>query len=1491
MNRNFLLLTLLLFTIPLSAQFELQFSALPPSCEGGSNGFILVTPNGGTPPYTYLWSTGGNTPQLQNIPAGNYQVTVSDANQQAVFGSYNLVDNPLLELEIQANSFCDGNADLQAIVSGGSAPYWFQWSNGTIGDTVQNVLPGNYCVTLTDDNLCSISECITIPNALQVLIVKQDISCWDICDGYIAAVPMGGTAPYTYEWNEGATDSLIQYLHPGEYTVTVTDFLGCSVVGTDTVTVPDELVVSISAPMLPCGAGNIGEATATISGGTPPYSFQWSDGQTGLTAVGLTPGVEYFISVFDANFCLTTGYVTILTESEISVNVFTTDDVCGSNSGGAAFAMATAGTPPYTYAWSNGGSEISIMDLAAGDYTVTVTDVNGCVGIASGTVEEAPADIDLFFSYEYASSCMELDGSITVVAVGGQPPYTYLWDTGETSPTISGINSGIYFVTVTDSNNCPAPGVGQLENLNGLEINFNVTGTCEGDNILEVSAPSGMPPLTYLWSTGDTSMAITNLLAGEYLVTVEDASGCVGMDTIQLDLSPSPEIVLSGNNPACFDVSDGWVLLEQVGDSTGLSYIWNTGDTTELIENLSAGTYYVTATDPTTTCFAVDSFSLQAPDSLYVLISGTEPDCFGGSNGTISAEVFGGTAPYTLVWNGNPADTGTVLMDVPAGEYIAVVTDANGCSLEADAFILGQPTALSLDFVIDAPLCVAGENGSITANVSGGTPPYTYLWNTGDAADAIDGLMAGNYSLTVTDNNGCQITDAIILPDGLSPVVQITGVSPACFEGEDGSLSAEATGGQSPYEYEWSNGVSGPENPNIGAGVYMVTVTDANACTTSDSFELTDPPTLVLETEVLVQPCEGFPGGEAIVSVSGGTPDYSYLWSTGDNMPQISDLEAGVYYVTVTDVNGCTAIDSVEIIALPGLTLDLTADVPTCLGGSTGQATVTATGGSGNLSYLWSSGETTATAVTLPAGTATVTVSDTNGCEGTGSIEIEEAADPFDCLAFVVSPISSVNGMDGSVGVDDLNGQAGPFEYLWSTGETTQIITDLGPGIYEVTLTDVATGCLSVCSVELINPVKIGDYVWEDLNQNGQQNGNESGVQGVTVTLTGVDSNGDNVQLSTTTNASGYYLFDGLLPGVYSLQFTNLPLDYEFTVPSTGNPDTDSDVIFANGSTAMYMLVSGDCRLDIDAGIFVECVNVTDPGEIVGNEYLCGPGNDAGPITELTPPSGGVGTIEFLWMMSTADGPFDPSIWIPIPNSNTPNYDPGIIYQTTYYARCVRRDGCTGFEETDIVVKEVGTEAVAQINDLGLICVDDDVLLQAFNNGPGATYQWDFGNDAIPATSNSISELVTWTSFGLKTIHLVVVNNGCTSQLSLDIYVTNSTLFCGDQVADSPIGTTFPMGGGIQEDPEQRTLSLQIMNAMQLLPNPASGTTYLKRSLTDNIWNVRVMDVVGKEVYQTNWEADQTTLSLDLAGWTPGLYFIRVEDNFGQTKVLRLISQ
>ncbi|MCB0625423.1 MAG: T9SS type A sorting domain-containing protein, partial [Saprospiraceae bacterium] len=384
----------------------------------------------------------------------------------------------------------------------------------------------------------------------------------------------------------------------------------------------------------------------------------------------------------------------------------------------------------------------------------------------------------------------------------------------------------------------------------------------------------------------------------------------------------------------------------------------------------------------------------------------------------------------------------------------------------------------------------------------------------------------------------------------------------------------------------------------------------------------------------------------------------------------------------------------------------------------------------------------------------------------------------------------------------------------------------------------------------------------------------ETGLGNILVTLVGLDAAGNPMLLTTTTAADGSYLFDGLPAATFTLTFGDLPLDYVFSPANVGNDATDSDVISADGSTGSISIGLNESRLTIDAGLFNACDNITFPGTIAGDEYLCGPGNDPGPIVEVLPASGGSGPIEYMWMMSTQGGPFNANTWTPIPNSNTPNYNPGPIAVTTYYARCVRRDGCTLFLEGNIVVKEVGSEAVAVINGPATICVDDIVTFSADDSGAGATYNWNFGQNASPPTASTQSVDVSWSLYGVQTITLSATNNGCTSTASMQVYVTNSPNWCDQNLQGS-----------------DRSSTKEALGQVRLFPNPTADllNVQLPPDLEGPV-RLELFSTTGQRL-QTFFLEGPATETLDLSTLQPGLYLLNCTFANAEPQMLRVMKQ
>ncbi|MCB0641344.1 MAG: PKD domain-containing protein, partial [Phaeodactylibacter sp.] len=882
-------------------------------------------------------------------------------------------------------------------------------------------------------------------------------------------------------------------------------------------------------------------------------------------------------------------------------------------------------------------------------------------------------------------------------------------------------------------------------------------------------------PYTYAWSNGQSGPMITGLTIGTYTVTVTDANGCTTSAGFIVEQPFLLEVTIITQGTTCLPsgVTAGASASGGVGP---YSYQWNTGAMTNVISNLGAGTYIVQVTDANG-CTAMASVVVEEEPDIQIMINSNDVSCFDFNDGAAMAVPQNGEAPFTFSWSNG--QTTAIITGLEAGVYTVTVTDANGCSGVASVTI-EEPPLLMVNANGQDATCPGVDDGMAQAQVVGGTNPYTYSWSNGMTTALITGLEPGVYTVTVTDANGCTASDQVTISEGPGLQLQITAQDVSCFGFADGAAGAQVTNGTPPYQYEWSNGAFTQTITGLAAGVYTVNVMDATGCTGSAVAIVNEPDPLQASTSTIDASCIGSEDGVAeVTQVIGGTPPYSYNWSDGQSGPIAINLNPGNYTVTISDDNDCEVVEMVQIGIDNDLDVSVQVNNPPCAGSMDGMATATGTGGQAPYTYAWSNGATGNTVMNLGEGIYDVTVTDALGCMAMTLFQIV-ALDAPSCNAFVENEISVPGGSDGVVNVT-VSGGTMPYMYEWSNGATTAQNGGLSEGIYSVTVTD-ANGCMTTCSVILGEPpsAKVGDKVWNDEDQDGIQDVGEPGVGGVQVILTGTDEDGNAVNLVTTTDGAGMYLFDPIPPGTYKITFT-LPNNFEFTLQNVGaNDEVDSDVDPTMGMTAFFTLVDGDCDLTQDAGIFQYCINVTDPGEIGYDEYLCGPGNDPAEIIELAPPSGGVGTLEYLWMMSVNPGPIGSGVWEPIPNSNAPTYDPGPIYETTYYVRCVRRDGCILYLEPDPIVKEVGDVAIAEISGPNVVCVDEVVTFTAADAGPNATYSWDFGPNASPQYASTPSVDVTWAGFGYANIALTVVNDGCTAHVFYPISITDNPIFCGN---------------------------------------------------------------------------------------------------------------
>lgn len=887
-----------------------------------------------------------------------------------------------------------------------------------------------------------------------------------------------------------------------------------------------------------------------------------------------------------------------------------------------------------------------------------------------------------------------------------------------------------------------------------------VAPTCAGytNGSITATVTGGWSPYSYTWSNGYTGgPVLTGVSGGTYSVTVEDVDGALNHATITIN-APIP-IEISFNQPDIC-AATGEVTVTATGGTAPYSYHWDSGQTTATAI-LSDGGHFVTVTDANGCLKAGFVEVIAEPLSLDFLIQGVQ--CFGFCDASITAIVTGGNPPYTYLWNNGV--TSSVNANLPSGTFAITVTDESGCTI-SELITIGQPTAITLDITINNPACGGAPTGSATATASGGVGPYEFEWSNGDTGPTADNLGVGTYFVTVTDATGCEEVEVVQIIAVGSFDLDVVVTDAGCGT-NNGSLTATPSGGVAPYVYEWDNGGNTATINNLAPGTYTVTATDFLGCAAVGSGTVEAGDLVEINLTSMDATC-GVDNGMATVEISGGVAPYTITWSDGHDTETIMMLEPGNYSVTVVDANGCTASGNIDVNGSTALNLTFSSENAICTGAN-GSASVFIMGGMAPYVYTWSNGSDQPTIENITAGTYSITVTDQLGCEGQGSVTVETTVETILVDIDVVHGVSACGATDGELLATATSGTA-PYTYAWSSGQNSNTATGLGAGTYTVTATD-SNGCTGVASETLTAPIKIGDFVWNDLNKNGIQEAGEPGVENVAVILEGTDINGNSVELVVHTDENGMYMFNNLTAGVYTVEFTGFPPEFQLTLSNAGGNDAlDSDVNLATGVVNVN-LDANECDLTIDAGIYDNCDQVTDAGIIEGDEVLCGPGNDAGPITSITPATGGTGVLHYMWMYAYELQDFNSAAWNIVPGANGPSYDPGILNQTTYFVRCAFREGCNYVLESNVVVKEVSDVAVAQISSLNEVCVNQNVTFTALNNGAGATYSWNFGPTADPTTANTQVATTVFEVPGYPVIHLTVTNDGCTSTAQKQIFV------------------------------------------------------------------------------------------------------------------------
>lgn len=701
------------------------------------------------------------------------------------------------------------------------------------------------------------------------------------------------------------------------------------------------------------------------------------------------------------------------------------------------------------------------------------------------------------------------------------------------------------------------------------------------DDYTANSTVGNFSPFNYTWSNRLNSSSFDIIINGTYpsdSLTVTDLLDDQGIGTIILNSG----IAIFGVEVAtlgvgCYGDSTGNAVAQVTDGTMPFQYLWSNGDTTSISSNLPQGSYSLTVTDATGAT-AADDFIITSPDSL-VVAGDAVVGCEGGNSGSVTAIVLGGSFPFSYAWsNGDSVQTAT---NLSTGNYVVTVTDVNGCVAISSAVFLDQPIEVNSNPFPSSTSCPGGMDGSVTLDVWGGAGGYTFNWSNGATTQNITNVLAGSYSVTVTDSNGCTSSSEVNIDSPAPIILNVQGIgNVSCNGGSDGSIFADAFGGNPGYTFVWNNGDTGSFIDSLGAGTFFATITDAIGCTGIGSVTVNEPE--LLETFTFGSSvCNGSDDGTANVVVSGGTQPFSYAWSTGENTPEIENLTPGTYYVTVLDVNQCMVEDSITI----NLNADILISNPSstmvsCPAGNDGTATNTPTGGNAPYTYQWSTGSTDSVITNLTAGTYTVTVVDLFNCSYVETYDIAQP-DPVEINA---TSVNANCGMPNGIVYLNPTGGTEPYTYEWFNGSNADSLANLEAGAYAVNVTD-ANGCIKQFFVDVMMentpPTAIAQDISVSLNELGQatlevaqiNNGStdDCGIDTMfidvnnfdcdnlgenTVTLTVVDE-----ENASSTSTATVTIIDGTAPTVLT---QNITLSFDDTGVVSFNPSQIDDGSFDN---------------------------------------------------------------------------------------------------------------------------------------------------------------------------------------------------------------------------------------------------------------------------------------------------------------------------------------
>lgn len=1048
-----------------SAAPQLQIKIKNSHCTNG-NGKAKLIVSGGATPYSFMWYNFSTIDSQVNLFSGNYMVTVTDMRNCSVIDTAKVlyVPGPSTSL-LAVPSYCSpNNGKIFNTISLGQAPFTYNWSNGATTKDLLGLVAGTYRVTVTDSAGCIKTDSAVIVSQppLQVSLSKTPAYC-DLNNGTASATVITGKPPYIFNWNATISSMTISSLDTGKQIFYISDSNNCE--WRDSIQIVRVQKHSASHNVVNDNCTyKIGSISTSVSAGKPPYTYAWSNGLgTSANANNVGAGT-YTLSVTDSLGCVATSIASVGDTAGPVVSLIVTDATCG-NSNGSILGNVISSRTPLSYFWNNIASASNVKSgINGGKFVFKVIDNRGCIKQDSVTLDTVkPLSVSLSSKN---LTCNLNNGYIKVNATGGTGTKSYTWShTATNTDSVFGLSAGKYKVTVSDTKGCLWIDSVTLVQLGFPNIAFNKTNaTCRNANgSISTTVTNASGAITYAWSTGNTTSSIINVPPNNYTLTVTDAANCSTSSTTTLLSNGVDSVPLLVNHPKC-NLNNGKIKAQTFNTFGTVNFVWsNGGGNKDSIINLGAGAYSVTVTD--NLCTMIRSANLVMATSPIVSATKLDPSC-GINNGEVTATVAinTGTMPFSYTWNGTPSPPIQTNLDI--GTYKVVVTDINSCKDSATVTLTRIP-ALNASFAIQKSKC-GDANGSIATTIIGGAPQFHYLWSNGDTTKDLNNIYAGNYTVTISDDQRCTITRTMLVEDRKKPQIFLNKINSVCNK-PNGSISSTVVDGNPPFTYLWNTGETTTSISNIIQGVFTLIVTDSLGCKDTAIDNIISGPPPPFDSIAINRSTCNLSNGSIYTRMSTRAINPVYTWSTGFVGNFIQNIGPGSYTITVTDDRQCEIIQSFVVPTTTNPIISLTQSQSFCLK-KNGKVFSSVTLGTGSYNYQWSTGKTSSFIDSLYPGIYTLTVSDSLNCRDTASISVTEEEnkvkatyDTFNLICY--------NDFSGRVKFYPSGGQA-PYTFKITTPTTDSVLSGLGAGKHYFTVED-SRGCLYNDSFSLIEPPKM----------------------------------------------------------------------------------------------------------------------------------------------------------------------------------------------------------------------------------------------------------------------------------------------------------------------------------------------------------------------------------------------------------------------------------